>query len=151
LPTPKLEPYLSDQRVGRVAEKLYEEFPILHDYGTDFATGRIEPPWHGILPNGTTGWTTHPVVQFIVVSDHPRPIQKKMGVRHATTAVIWPAAFEEAEKEQKHLVSGDEASPEERIFRVALAKHLDEMDSLKSIINDAVSNPNGPKSALEAL
>lgn len=131
----KLEPYLPDQRVWDVAEKLYAEFPILSEWNTDFATGRIEPPWHGLLPDGSTAWTIHPVVQFIVVSDHPREIQRRHHVRHATTGIIWPKAFEEAEKEEKHYVVGEKQSPEERIFRAILAKHIDEMDSLKSISN----------------
>lgn len=148
--TPKLEPFLSDQRVSQVQDRLYEENPKLRDYNTDFVTGRIEPPWHGVLPDGSTGWTTHPVVQFIIVSDHPRPIQRKMGVRHATVGAIWPDAFTDAEKAKGHYVS-DEASPEERIFRGVLAKHLWEMDRLGRIMNDAVVDPSKPKSALEAL
>lgn len=148
---PKLEPYLSDERVGRVASKLYEEFPKLSEWNTDFATGRIEPPWHGQLPEGSVGWATTPVVQFIVVSDHPRPIQRKMGVRHATTGTIWPGAFEAADKEESHYVVGEKASAEERIFRAVLSRHLWEMDRLSRIQSDAVSNPSGPKSALEAL
>lgn len=147
----KLEPYLSDERVGRVAEKLGESFPVLREWNTDFVTGIISPPWHGLLPDGTTGWTTNEVVQFIVVSDHPRPLQRRMGVRHATTGAIWPAAFQEAAKEESHYVVGETVSAEERIFSAVLAKHITEMNSLASIQQDAVANENGPKSALEAL
>jgi len=148
--SPKLEPYLPDQRVSAVQDRLYDENPKLRDWNTDFVTGRIEPPWHGVLPDGSTRWTHTPVVQFIVVSDHPRPIQRKMGIRHATVGAIWPDAFEEAERENHHYVSeGD--SPEERIFRGVLAKHLWEMDRLGRIINDAVVDPSKPKSALDAL
>lgn len=150
MPSPKMEPFLSDQRVGKVAEQLIEENPILVEYGTDFATAIIEPPWHGTLPSGYNGWTMNPVVQFIMISDHPRPIQKKQGARHGTTATIWPAAFEEADKERSHYVDG-RLSPEENIFRGMLKKHLEEMASLKSIIADAVYDPSKPKSALEAL
>ena len=148
---PKLEPYLSDERVGRVAEKLGQEHQRLEDWNTDFVTAIIEPPWHGQLPEGNVGWATTPVVQFIVVSDHPRPIQKRMGVRHATTGTIWPKAFEEADKEESHYVVGEKQSVEERIFRAVLARHMWEMDRLSRIQKDAVHNPDGPKSALEAL
>ena len=41
--------------------------------------------------------------------------------------------------------------PLESIFRGVLAKHLEEMSSLKSIIRDAVADPSKPKSALDAL
>jgi hypothetical protein len=149
---PKLEPYLSDDRVQRVAEKLYDEYPILKRYPTDFATGRIEAPWHGQLPDGSTGWTQHPVVQFIMVSDHPRPIQRRMGVRHASTATIWPSAFEAADKEGEHYVIGETTlSPEERIFRALAMKHIVDLDKLSRIQNDATSHPSGIKSYKEAL
>ena len=152
MPSPKLEPFLSDQRVGPVAERLIEEFPVLVEYNTDFATAIIEPPWHGILPEGNTAWTTHEVVQFFIVSDHPRPIQKRQGARHMTSATIWPAAFELADKDRAHFVTGsDRLSPEETIFRGILTKHLADMESLKSIISDAIYDPSKPKSALEAL
>jgi hypothetical protein len=132
----KLEPYLTDGEVARVQEKMYDEFPVLSDYHTDLVTARIEPPWYGQLPDGTTGHTNHAVVQFVAVSDNPRPIQRKMGVRHATVAAVWPQAFEDARSEQKHFVVGEQTiDPLERIFRMVIAKHLDEMDSLKSIMN----------------
>jgi len=147
----KLEPYLPDDRVERVAEKLYDEYPILKRYPTDFATARIEAPWHGQLPDGTVGWTQHPVVQFVVVSDHPRPLQRRMGVRHATTGSVWPAAFEATEKEESHLVKGDKPSPEERIFRALVMKHIVDLDRLSRIQTDAVGHPSGLKSYKEAL
>lgn len=146
----QLEPYLPDDRVLRVQSKLYDEFPILQEYGTDFATGRIEPPWHGLLPNGRTGWTNNAVLQFIVVSDHPRPIQKRMGVRHGTTAAIWERAFEDSVNDAKHFVD-DRQPPEERIFRLLAAKHISEMQSLASIMSDAVYDPSKPKSVFDVL
>ena len=132
----KLEPYLSDERVLRVQEKLYDDYPELADYHTDLVTARIEPPWYGQLPDGTTGHTNHAVVQFVAVSDHPRPIQRKNGIRHGTVATAWPAAFEEADAERGHYVVGEATmDPLEKIFRMVVAKHLEEMDSLKSIMN----------------
>jgi hypothetical protein len=147
----QLEPYLSDIEVHEVQSRLYEEFPQLIAWNTDFVTTRIEPPWYGQLPDGTTGRTTNPVVQFLIVSDHPRPIQRLQGARHGTVASAWQQAFESAVKEQKHLVVGDKKSPLETVFRMVLIKHIEEMASLKSIINDAVSDPSKPKSALDAL
>lgn len=147
----QLEPYLPDAEVHEVQARLFEEYPILQKFNTDFTTARIEPPWHGLLPNGTTGWTTNAVVQFVVVSDHPRPIQRRHGVRHGTLASAWFRAFEQARKEHKHNVSGDEPSPLETVFRGLVHKHIEEMHSLGSIINDAVPDPSKPKSALEAL
>ena len=146
----QLEPYLTDEQVLRVQEKLYDEFPILQEYQTDFVSARIDPPWHGLLPNGKTGWTNSAVVQFVAVSDHPRPIQKKMGVRHGTTAVVWERAFEASVRESKHFVD-DRQPPEERIFRLLAAKHIEEMKSLSSIISDAVSDPSKPKSVFDVL
>lgn len=74
-----------------------------------------------------------------------------MGIRHGTVATVWQQAFEGAQREKGHLVSNGSQSPLETIFRGVLKKHLDEMESLKSIINDAVPDPSKPKSALEAL
>ena len=132
----KLEPYLPDDRVARVAEKLYDDYPALADYNTDLVTARIEPPWYGQLPDGTTGHTDHAVVQFVAVSDHPRPIQRRNGVRHGTVATAWPAAFEKADAERQHFVVGETAvDPLEKIFRMVVAKHLEELESLKTIMN----------------
>jgi hypothetical protein len=150
--TTKLEPYLSDERVQRVAEKLYGEYPILKRYPTDFATARIEAPWHGQLPDGSIGWTEHPVVQFVVVSDHPRPLQRRMGVRHASTGSVWPAAFEATEKEESTYIIGERTEPpEERIFRALVMKHIVDLDRLSRIENDAIGHPSGLKSYKEAL
>ena len=131
----QLEPYLTDSEVSAVATKIIDEEPKLQRYNSDFVTTRIEPPWHGQLPDGRTGWTRNPVVQFVIVSDHPRPLQRKHGFRHATVAAAWEKAYEEAVRENKHLVTGNQMSPAERIFRAVAAKHIEELDSLASIIN----------------
>lgn len=146
-----MEPYLPDADVLAVQQKLYEEFPQLIGFNTDFVTTRIEPPYKGQLPDGTTGWTRHPVVQFIVVSDHPRPIQRKMGVRHGTVSSAWEQAFSTAMKEGGHFVIGGKMGPLEDVFRMTLTRHLYEMKKLSRIMNDAVPDPSKPKSALEAL
>lgn len=131
----QLEPYLPDERVLRVQDKLYLENPVMVLHNTNLVTTRIEPPWYGLLPDGRTATTNHPVVQFVAVSDHPRPLQRKHGYRHATVATVWQQAFEDAEKDKTHYVSGDQAPPEEVIFRGVVAKHLEELDSLSSIMN----------------
>jgi len=147
----QLEPYLPDADVHAIQSKLYEAFPKLIAWNTDLVTTRIEPPWYGNLPDGTTGRTTNPVVQFLVVSDHPRPIQRAQGVRHGTVASAWQRAFEEAQKGFGHYVISGKMGPLETIFRMVLNKHLKEMESLSQIINDAVVDPSKPKSALDAL
>ena len=147
----QLEPYLPDSEVQRVQSKLYDEFPQLVDWNTDFATARISPPWHGQLPDGTTGWTKNAVIQFVVVSDHPRPLQRKHGVRHGTVASAWQEAFEATRKEGSHYVIGEKMDPLEAIFRTTLNRHLNEMKSLSQIIRDAIADPSKPKSALDAL
>ena len=131
----QLEPYLSDQEVSTVATKIIDEHEKLQRYNSDFVTTRIEPPWHGQLPDGRVGWTSHPVVQFVVISDHPRPLQKKYGVRHGTYATAWERAYESAAKDFKDFVTGDTMPPLERIFRGVVAKHIEELDSLASIMN----------------
>ena len=133
----KIEPYLSDQEVSAVATRILDEYKVLQRHNSDFLTTRIEPPWHGLLPNGRTGWTTAPVVQFIIVSDYPktRPLQHRLGVRHATVAAAWERVYEKAAKEREHFVTGDEMPPLERIFRGVAAKHIEELASLASIIN----------------
>lgn len=147
----QMEPYLADSEVLEVQGKLYDEYPQLKDWNTNLVTTRIEPPWHGQLPDGRTGWTQHPVVQFVVVSDHPRPIQRRMGVRHGTYAVAWQNVFESTRKARSHYVSNGETDPLETIFRAVLKQHIGEIRRLALIINDAVSDPSKPKSALEAL
>jgi len=145
----QLEPFLPDVEVHAIQSKLYDEYPQLIDWNTDFATTRIEPPWHGQLPDGTTRTTRHPVVQFVIVSDHPRAIQRKMGVRHGTVATAWEQAYRDAVS--THYVSGDKMAPLETIFRGVLKKHIDEMASLNSIMNDAIHDPSKPKSVFDVL
>lgn len=130
------EVYLPDERVIPVQDKLYLEYPLFVDWHTDFVTIRHEPPFTGTLPDGTVGTTQWPVLQFMVVSDYPatRVIQRKMGVRHATAATLWERAWEEADREYKHLV-GVKVDPLERIFRAIAFKHYDEMQSLASLMN----------------
>ena len=144
-----LEPYLSDHVVHAVQEKAYEKYPRLILWNTDFVTACMPVPWHGTLPNGKNGYTNNPVVEFIVVSDHPRPIQRKNGIRHATVATAWQQAFDESMKEAKN--SADRIDPVEVVFKLTLLKHIDEMESLASIQYDAVSDPSRPKSVYDVL
>jgi len=147
----QIEVYLPDATVHAVQEKLYEKYPALIDWNTDFVSTRIEPPWYGPLPDGTTGTTNNPVVQFGCVSDHPRPIQRDQGVRHGTMATAWQQAFEDSKKEFGDYVVGGSLGPLESIFSMVVQKHIGEMKSLASIINDAIPDPSKPRSALDAL
>lgn len=148
----QLEPYLSDEEVIPVLEKLRKRFPKFERYDTEIAVGRIEPPWHGQLPEGNVGWTQHPVLQFVISSRHPRPIQQRIGARHNNNAVVWQNAFEETRKERKHYVVGETVQdPLYTIFDGLAMLHNEQLGSLESIINDAVSDASKPKSALEAL
>ena len=146
---PDIETYLPDHVVHDVQGKLYSENPRLILYRTDFLTTRINPPWHGALPDGTIGWTEWPVAQFLVVSDHPRPMQRKAGHRHSTLATVWENVFDDALREYR--THNDKPDPGEAVFRLVLAKHMDEMDTLSSIQYDAVSDPSRPKSVRDVL
>ena len=147
----QIEPYVPDYDVLRVQQKAYTKFPILLKYKTDFVTTRIQPPFKGLLPDGTTGWTKHALVQFICISDHPRPIQAKMGVRHGTVATAFQQAYDKAVRDMGTFVVGGKPGPLEDIFWGVLQKHLWEMDRLSRIINDAIPDSSKPKSALDAL
>ena len=131
----QLEPYLSDQEVSSVATKIIDENEKLQRYNSAFVTTRVEPPWHGQLPDGRVGWTAYPVVQFVILSDHPRPLQRSFGLKHGTYGSAWEGAYESAAKDFKRSVTGDTMSPLERIFRGVAAKHIEELDSLASIMN----------------
>jgi hypothetical protein len=147
----QLEPYLPDVDVQAIQAKLYDAYPRLIEWNTDVVTTRIAPPWHGQLPDGTTGTTKHAVLQFILISDHPRPMQRSKGIRHGTVASAWQQAFEQAMADEGHYVIGGSMGPLAQIFAGVLQKHIEEMESLASIINDAVIDPSKPKSALDAL
>lgn len=58
-----------------------------------------------------------------------------MGIRHATYATAWERAFEDARKDFQRSVTGDHQSPLEKIFRGVAAKHIEELESLASIMN----------------
>jgi hypothetical protein len=136
----QLEPYLPDSQVGGVATRILDAEPVLQRYNAQFATARIEPPWHGLLPDGRVGWTRHPVIQFVIASDHPRSkFYKLLGSgkdsRHVTTATAWQQAFEQSVKDEKHLVSGGQMSSLEKVFRGLAAKHVKELNKLSNIIN----------------
>lgn len=146
---PDIEVYLPQNKVTNAQEKLVGKFPQLLLWKTDFLTTRITPPWHGALPDGNIGWTNHAVVQFVVVSDHPRPLQRNAGQRHTTVATAWEAAFEEALREYE--ASNDKPDPVETIFQLVVAKHRMEMDSLASIQHDAVSDASRPTSVKDVL
>jgi hypothetical protein len=132
------EVYLPDERVLPVQQKLYEKYPSFIDWNTDFLTVRVED-FEGQLPDGTSGKTPWPVIQFMIVSDYPasRPIQRAQGVRHATVATVWERAWEEGEKEFKngHYVNSKAEDPLEVIFAGVAHKHVEEITSLSQIMN----------------
>lgn len=112
-------------------------FPVLADAGTTFVTVRHEPPFTGQLPSGRVGATDNPVVQFLVVSNHPRPIQRKHGLKHITTGTVWEQAWETAEREWQngHYVNPDAEDPLEVIYGGLLLKHTADYMSLKQMTN----------------
>lgn len=139
------EVYLPDQRVIPIQERMAVKWPLFVDWGTDFLTVRHEAstvdPYNGPLPDGSNGMTIHPIIEFLLISDYPatRPIQRKQGVRHGTRAIVYEAAWLEAEKDftNSHFVRTGEAArdPLEIIFEGMAFKHTDEMMSLASIMN----------------
>jgi hypothetical protein len=130
----KLHAHLPDSRVLPIQERLWLERPILAKYNAMFATSVIEPPWTGQLPDGRVGTTQHRVCQFIISSEHPRPLQRRLGLSHVSIASAWKHAWDNAERERKHYVTGGEMDPAERIFRALAAKHVSDLLSLESMI-----------------
>lgn len=129
------EPYLPDDRVMRHQERAWLRHPVLAKYDAMFATALVEPPYEGQLPDGTTGRTTHPLVQFIVASSHPRPIQRRMGIQHVNVAIAWRRAWDGADKERGHYVQGGAPDPAGTIFDKLAEKHARDLLSLESIID----------------
>jgi hypothetical protein len=133
--TPSLHVALSDQRVLPLQDKSWLKHPILAKYEALFATAYVEPPYSGPLPDGTTGKTNHPLVQFIISSQHPRPIQRKHGINHVNIATAWRNAWDESEKDRARFVQGGAIDPAERIFAALAQKHASDLKSLESITN----------------
>lgn len=132
-PSDEIEVYLEDVRVLRIQEKLWREYPILLKYGAMFATTTHDGPYTGQLPTGENGTTPHPVVQFIITSTHPRPLQQKHGVPQVSAATVFRQAWEEAEKERKHYVTGGSMDPAEKVFRMLAHKHASDLQSLEEM------------------
>ena len=130
----KIHPYLPDSRVTPLQERMWLEYPLLAKYDARFVTAEIEPPYTGQLPDGSTGTTNHRVCQFIISSEHPRPLQRKMGLQHVSIAIVFKQAWEEAEKERQHYVSNGEMPPLEKAFRMLARKHSGDLATLESII-----------------
>jgi len=137
------EVFLPDERVLPIQELLTKKYPLFKDWGTDFVSVRHEAspdePYEGQLPEGPMGRSEKPVVQFLIVSDYPatRPIQRKQGVRHGTSAITYEDSWEEAEKEHRngHYVHQGIDDPLLVIFAGLAYKHTEEMMSLSSIMN----------------
>lgn len=132
------EVYLPDDRVIPVQEKLVREYPILIESGTEFVSVRHEPPFTGQLPTGEVGSTDRAVVQFLVVSPHPRRwLYGNPGTKLTSTGTVWETDWEEAEQEYRngHYVHTDKRDPLEVIYAGLCAKHVADLVSLKQIIN----------------
>lgn len=133
--TPNLSVALPDQRVLPIQDKCWMEWPVLAQYEAQFATARVEPPFTGQLPDGTVGTTNYPLMQFVISSKHPRPLQRKHGVNHVSIATAWENAWEESEREREHFVQGGRMDPAEAIFRALAQKHARDLMQLQRIMN----------------
>lgn len=133
-PSDEIEVYLEDVRVLRIQEKMWREFPILLKYGAMFATSTTDGPYTGQLPTGEHGTTPHAVVQFIISSTHPRPLQRQHNVPHISAATAFRQAWEESEKERKHYVTGESMDPAEKVFRMLAMKHARDLQNFEDII-----------------
>lgn len=127
------QPLLDDSRVGKIADRLRLEFPDI-PYETQFVTAVIEPPYNA--HNGTEQYREErwPAFQFMVLSPHPRPLQRKRGMLHAKVATGFKAAWDEQEAERKHYVTADE-DPAYKIFRALAWSFIQERRSLLQITN----------------
>lgn len=133
----KTEVYLPDERVIPVQEKLVQEYPSILG-STDFLTVRHEPPFTGQLPDGRVGTTDRVVVQFLVVSPHPRRfVYGNPGQKLTTQGAVWESDWEDAEREYRngHYVNVNAKDPLEVIFRGLVLKHSGDIVSLKQLIN----------------
>jgi hypothetical protein len=129
--------YLNDSRVEPVKERIYARFPALFEAGTELVTIRHEPPFTGQLPDGQMGTAGAPVLQFLLVSPHPRPVQRRMGVQHVSVATLWERGWEDAEREHRggHYNGQGHTDPLEVIFMGLALKHNEDLASLKQIMN----------------
>lgn len=135
LGTDQLTVALPDQRVVPIQERLWLRYPSLVRYEAMFVTAYVEPPWTGQLPDGTTGTTRHPLIQFIISSQHPRPLQRKFGIHHVSIATAWRNAWELAEQERGRFVQGGARDPAEAIFAALAQKHARDLQDLERIMD----------------
>lgn len=138
------EVFLPDDRVLPVQDRLYLKYPRLITTGAEFVTVRHEPPFTGQLPEGRVGTTQSAVVQFLLVSPHPRAeayrargIKVGAGLKHVTAGTVYERGWEEAESEYRNgrYVHVDKRDPLEVIYEPLVIKHLQDWLSLKQLIN----------------
>ena len=129
------EVYLPDSRLEPVADTILARYPLLMEHNAEFVTVRHEPPFTGQLPEGKVGTSNIPVVQFLIVSQHPRPIQQKMGIKHTTVGTVYEVGWEQAEQEYKngHYVNGGTTDPLLTIYMGLAFKHSEDLRSLKEM------------------
>lgn len=132
------EVYLPDDRVLPVQERLSRQYPTLISAGSKFVTVRHEPPFTGQLPDGRVGHTDRPIVQFLVVSPHPRRWKyANPGMQHVTVGTVYERDWEDAEGEYRngHYVHVEKRDPLEVIYAGLARKHVDDLISLNQIID----------------
>lgn len=116
-----LEPYMPDGRVLPIQERAWIRYPILAKYDSQFATALVELPGQ------------HSKIQFIISSEHPRPVQRKYGYRHVGVATVFQRAWEDSERERRHFVSAGEMDPAERVFRALAQKQVSDLRNLEAM------------------
>lgn len=127
-------PYLPDNVVYPVQEKMWFKYPILAKYVAMFATTSADPGWEGRLPDGTYGISKYPTVQFIIMSKHPRPVQRKYDIPHVSLATAWKQAWDEAQAERRHYVTGEDPEPVEKVFGALAWKHAEDLRNFEEMI-----------------
>ena len=130
--------YLPDSRVERVREHLLLKYPLLAAEGTELLTVRHEPPFTGQLPGGEVGTTEDVVLQFLLVTPHPRRmVYKQPGMKLTTQGTLWEVGWLEAEREytNNHYVRGEQTDPLQVIYEGLAYKHVQDIISMKQLSN----------------
>ena len=138
------EVYLPDSRVIPILERMWQRYPTLAMAGTEFVTVRHEPPFSGQMPDGRVGTTDEVIVQFLVVSPHPRRFEYRMrnmegamGMLLTTAGTVFEIGWEQAEAEYRNgrYVQVDKRDPLEVIYDGLCQKHVADIVSLNELMN----------------
>jgi hypothetical protein len=133
-PSSEVQVHLPDDRVLRIQEKVWLRFPILAKYNAILVTALVDAGWEGNLPTGEYGVAPWTVAQFIISSEHPRPVQHKYGIPHISMATVWKQAWDDAERERSQFVSGGDIDPAEKIFMGLGMKHASDLKSFEEMM-----------------